>query len=102
MENQKIEVTEAQKDQEILDLLKEKVILDSINDETQMKRIRINALCEILMLLKKLYERMTYMHNMFTEATLHQNLKLVNMIKSWDNANAEEVKDLIEDISTKL
>ena len=54
MENKEIKVTQSSIDKDVLDVMKDTDILNSLSDEKQMKRFELNLFCEFLSEIKGL------------------------------------------------
>lgn len=66
MENNEIKVTQATIDKDVLDIMKQKDVLDTLKSERDMKRLELNFACEMLSTVKELSTALNDLMNVLT------------------------------------
>ena len=89
MENKKIEVKESNIDPEILDVMKQQDVMDTIKDEKLLKRAELNLFCEFLGLIKEMNQEFNDFMNLLTICSAD---KLQNLFKELQNGVQDEQK----------
>lgn len=90
MENkEKIEVTKASIDKEVLDIMTQEDVLEAISDEKQLNRLKLNFFCEFLSEIKELRKEFDDFMQMISVCSAD---KMANFFKELQNNVAQEEK----------